>query len=404
MIVPSNPEAVERRLIRMNVSLATLGSFLVATVAAVVATPSDSEMHPVPGESLVQDRGPYIRRNADGQIVAAWIENHLSSATVIRRALDVGDEFPAGPIGSLPKLTVRLRQPIYSATEISAPEASALVVSNVHGHYEALVDLLKIHRVIDTELRWSYGGNWLIVLGDVIDHGPAPLSVLWLLYHLEAEARAAGGGFSLVLGEAELLLLRGADQGLHAATAVTARRLGATSFAGLFSAESILGEWLRTRPVVFRWSDSIITHRALAGALTERRMTVAQINRHARDSLQLTPVITGPRRHLSIVGWLDQAAHPDVPVRSQGVLTGPSEEIEAALRFHRAKRIVIAENVPVPARTSHGGRLIAIETMPRYDRQRRRPQVEGVIIEHAGVRLARSDGTTEPLSQRLKAK
>jgi hypothetical protein len=52
-------------------------------------------------------------------------------------------------------------------------------VSDVHGEYEHLIDLLQNSRVIDEELHWSWGDGHLVALGDVFDRGDIVTEVLW---------------------------------------------------------------------------------------------------------------------------------------------------------------------------------------------------------------------------------
>lgn len=383
-------------------------------VIGVALLPARERPHPHPAsspggtgtacaseETHDDEPGPYLRRNANEQVIGSWLRQHETCVIVSNRPLDIGDEFTIDGQGSTPNLVVRLRDAIPSSDEITAPEARAFVVSNIHGHYEALVELLRAHHVIDSELRWCHGRNWLVVFGDVVDHGPAPLAILWLLYQLEHDAKAAGGGVAFVLGEAELNLLRGVEQGMHASAHLMALRLGVNSYAQLFEVRSVLGDWLRIKPTVFRWNDTLFIHRVMASALSERRLPATAINWQLRGWLAPAPAVAGPREHLSVAGWRDAPGGVDPLPRGHGLLTGPTEEIESCLRFHGAKRVVIVDQAPVPASGYHGDRVIAMEAQPRRDPLSGRPQIEGVVIDREGVRAARANGRVERLPDRV---
>ena len=64
-------------------------------------------------------------------------------------------------------------------------------------------------KVIDTDLTWSFGDGHLVIVGDVFDRGPNVTECLWLIYRLEQEASAAGGAVHFLLGNHELMVMRG---------------------------------------------------------------------------------------------------------------------------------------------------------------------------------------------------
>jgi hypothetical protein len=84
-----------------------------------------------------------------------------------------------------------------------------VVVGDVHGAYEALVEVLQETELIDAELRWTGGTTHLVSVGDLLDRGTEARRVLDLVMRLESEARAAGGRVAVLLGNHELMNLTG---------------------------------------------------------------------------------------------------------------------------------------------------------------------------------------------------
>ena len=66
------------------------------------------------------------------------------------------------------------------------------VMSDPHGRLNLVVSLLKTNGVIDSQLRWAYGDNQLMVIGDIFDRGYDVPQIFWLFYKLEAEAAECG--------------------------------------------------------------------------------------------------------------------------------------------------------------------------------------------------------------------
>jgi hypothetical protein len=84
-----------------------------------------------------------------------------------------------------------------------------VVIGDVHGSYDKLLPLLKGTNLVDDDLIWIGRESHLLFLGDLIDRGPLEKMVLDLVSRLEGEAKAAGGGIHIVLGNHEVLNIIG---------------------------------------------------------------------------------------------------------------------------------------------------------------------------------------------------
>jgi hypothetical protein len=81
------------------------------------------------------------------------------------------------------------------------------VVSDVHGHLNALVVALCRAGLLDDDLAWSGGSDTVTFLGDYFDRGPDGLAVVDLVRRLQGEAGAAGGRVDALIGNHEILAL-----------------------------------------------------------------------------------------------------------------------------------------------------------------------------------------------------
>jgi hypothetical protein len=90
------------------------------------------------------------------------------------------------------------------------PDPGRIVAfGDVHGAYDALIDLLTGMGIVDASLAWRAGSAQVVSLGDLIDRGPESRRVLDLIMRLQNEARAAGGALHVVLGNHEAMNLLG---------------------------------------------------------------------------------------------------------------------------------------------------------------------------------------------------
>lgn len=156
-----------------------------------------------------------------------------------------------------------------------------IVLGDLHGRRDLLAKGLFDLGLTDLSGRWIGGARRLVQLGDVVDRGPEPLAALDFLMRLQAEARAAGGDVTCLLGNHELLALE-AGAGLHRSRMSWAyngcganylewlRRRGETgdelsipypeAFYAEFGPDSPYGRWIRTHKLACRVGDYVVVH------------------------------------------------------------------------------------------------------------------------------------------------
>ncbi len=81
------------------------------------------------------------------------------------------------------------------------------VISNIHGNFEKLINLLYAKSLINSDLRWTGADATLCVLGDMCDMGLAGIDCIDLIIRLQIEAATVAGKVVALLGEHELMLL-----------------------------------------------------------------------------------------------------------------------------------------------------------------------------------------------------
>src|SRR5690606_12940354 len=152
-----------------------------------------------------------------GGWIAHWIEDTGAGPRARREPVREGDLLTISATARVPAFEVRLRPPDPPAPDAirTAAGTPLLVVADTHGEYDILVQLLQRQHVIDERLRWSFGRGHLVLLGDVFDRGAHQIEILWLMYQLQADAAAAGGGVELLIGNHEAMVMRGDLRYLH---------------------------------------------------------------------------------------------------------------------------------------------------------------------------------------------
>ena len=344
--------------------------------------------------------GPYVLRDGAG-----WQAISVEAVAGVPRkravALAEGASFTVGAVGKLPAFTVKLRGPAKpSPDEISfSGKAPLFIVADTHGEYEILVAMLQKHGVVNAQLGWKFGRGHLVVLGDVFDRGPNQTEILWLLYQLEAEARRAGGGVNLVLGNHETMVMMNDLRYLHPKYVATAEVLGVASYAELFGTTTVLGQWLRSLPAVLKVNDLLCLHAGISREIVDSGMSLSEINVGVRSLLEGTRpadnaqlaranLLMGSTGPLWYRGYF--AGQTDFP-------TATVTDIDRVLGKFGVSRIVIGHTIVSTVTPLYEGKVLAVQVYPKRD-DGGYAHFESVLVNREGFWRAKPDGAREALN------
>lgn len=319
--------------------------------------------------------GPYVLR-IDGQRQAIWV---CDGEMQVRSIAEDG-RIPRG-CTDVPaiRLDVETR-----AAEDALPSADRwAALSDVHGQLGVFLGLLQAHRVIDATHRWSWETGTLVIVGDVFDRGPRQVELLWAIYRLGQEARAAGGRVELLLGNHEMMVMQGDLRYLHPRYREVERLLG-RSYDQLFGPDSELGAWLRLRATVLKLGDTLFVHGGLHPQLAEPRFDHAELNTRFRARLAQPGRVSPGEPDAWLFG-------SDGPIWHRGYFLGPratTAEVDTLLRAADARRIVVGHTTQDQIRALYAGRVIGVDSGIKGGER-------GELLIHDGGKLWRGlqDGT-----------
>jgi len=158
-------------------------------------------------------------------------------------------------------------------------------ISDIHGEFEPLVDLLEASGVIDEELHWTWGDGHLVINGDTFDRGDQVTECLWLLYRLELEARAAGGRVHVLLGNHETMVLRRDLRYVNTKYTDGVVRATGVNYTDLFGPDMELGRWLRTKHTVIKLNRVLFVHGGIPPRLVALGASLDRVNSLARETV-----------------------------------------------------------------------------------------------------------------------
>lgn len=238
-----------------------------------------------------------------------------------------------------------------------------LAVSDIHGELEPFAEILRAAGVIDGSGHWVFGDGHLVVLGDVFDRGPDVTECLWLIYRLEQEAGRAGGAVHFVLGNHELMVLRGDLRYVHPRYLKGIAGATRLEYDDLFGPETELGRWLRAKPAVLRLGSALFVHGGIAPAYAGARIPTETINEQARRGLDYSSVA------LRFDDSTRQLYGSTGPFWYRGYLYGIEDrypeataaEIDQLLAFYEVDRIIVGHSEQDSIATRYDGRVVAID-------------------------------------------
>ncbi len=236
-------------------------------------------------------------------------------------------------------------------------------VSDIHGEYSSLVEILISAKVIDSGLRWSFGDGHLVVVGDVFDRGPDVTECLWLIYRLEQEASAAGGMVHYLLGNHELMVMRGDLRYINERYTEGIARRSRFKYDELFGPETELGRWLRSKNTILRLGSTLFVHGGILPEFLQNRESIGKVNADVRAGLDLSSLdlyFDAPTKRL--YGSLGPLWYRGYTEGIDGSYpAAPTATIDSVMSHCNVEQVVIGHTEHDTLSLFHDGKVIAID-------------------------------------------
>lgn len=329
------------------------------------------------------DDGPYVFQIEDHRLEALWICDGQLQRSLLARTADTRIAPRCGYPHAL-SIPAKLR-----AEDPPLPAGARIIaVSDIHGQYALLLQLLRANGVIDGHDRWAAGHDHLVIAGDVFDRGPGVTEALWLLFSLQQQARAAGGAVHYLLGNHETMALYGSEHYVNPKYLANAKLLG-RRYADLFAPDSVLGQWLRTRPALLKLGDTLFLHGGIAPENLDLARRMRRTNAIYRRTLGL------PRDEVKTAAASARLYDGKrSPIWYRGYFNGDLDtpQVAALVDGLGLARIVVGHTTIGEVASFHNGRVIAIDAGLKRGKS-------GQLLFIEGDQLSRGllDGSREPL-------
>ncbi|SDF12417.1 Calcineurin-like phosphoesterase [Mucilaginibacter pineti] len=225
--------------------------------------------------------GPFVFYRGDSLMVRSVVRGKAVSGNFAvsgKEKLRLAVRFEEAP---LPGFSVQLKKQLLNEPGIFGPADKMLVISDMEGEFAVMRSLLLDGGVMDRNYNWTFGKGHLVVVGDHFDRGKQVTQGLWLLYRLEALAKAAGGYVHVLLGNHDIMNLSGDLRYLDKKYKNAASALG-VDYMKLYGKDTELGRWLRSKNVVEQIGEALFTHGGISPAVNASKLNLQQINTACR--------------------------------------------------------------------------------------------------------------------------
>jgi hypothetical protein len=169
-------------------------------------------------------------------------------------------------------------------------------MGDVHGHLRPLMHILEHAGLLDKHHNWSGGQSVLWFIGDLVDRGPDSIPMMDLVIRLQAEAAAAGGQVSCLLGNHELLFLAAYKFGRRStglsSNFITKWRQNGGNRADLAKLTKQHLTWMAELPAMAQIGDTLLIH-ADATFYTRYGRSIDEVNEAIKTLL----------RHSDALAW-----------------------------------------------------------------------------------------------------
>ncbi len=240
-------------------------------------------------------------------------------------------------------------------------------LSDIHGNFEHLIELLQKNEVIDENLNWRFSSNHLVILGDVFDRGNDVITTLWYIYQLEQQAVKVNGMVHYIIGNHDAMTLKN-DLRYCKEKYIKLAEKYKEKYSDFFNENSELGRWLRSKNTIQIIGNHLFVHGGISldfcnsgisinecnslvcKYISTKRENYPKVAKQDQAKLELLFGSTGPLWYRGLVSNKPK----DKPINEKG--------LDLILNYFNVKHIVVGHTTFNTISQHHNGKVIAIDT------------------------------------------
>ena len=293
------------------------------------------------------------------------------------------------------------------------PSPKLIAIGDLHGDYDAYIEVMRETGLIDQKDRWSGGNAILVQTGDIADRGPNSRQIITHIRELQKAAPRQGGKVITLIGNHEAMNMTGDLRYVHPGEyeAFRTRRsrklrnrafeankdriiefyrasdpelsvseieskwketypLGRLEHQAAWRPDGEIGQWVISNPMVALVHDTLFVHGGISADYAS--LSIDEMNERARAALLARDgsperIINDEKGPLWYRGLIEVFATVSPPgavsdATDENALS-PAEELSIVLSAFGAKRMVVGHTPSIEGILgSYDNRLIQIDT------------------------------------------
>lgn len=229
-----------------------------------------------------------------------------------------------------------------------------LVISDIEGNFKGFKSILIGNKIIDKKFNWTFGNNHLVLVGDFFDRGLNVTECLWLIYKLEKEAEQQGGKIHFILGNHEMMNLKGQLRYIRDKYRENADTLQ-LDYKKWYANNSELGKWLRTKNGVEKIGDYLFVHAGISKDFPEK-YSLKDINDNIRISIDKNFEKNEERRDDIFIGNKGPLWYRGISAKDEN-----QNDIEKTLANYKASKMIIGHTIFDEMQYLYNEKIIVID-------------------------------------------
>ncbi|MCS6151738.1 metallophosphoesterase [Shewanella baltica] len=296
--------------------------------------------------------GPYVFLDNAQKDTAYWIcQSELKQTPIAKAQLTRPASCGKLPEPHLHTLAATVEPDTF--THVS----KIVALSDVHGQFDVMINLLKAHKIIDKDNHWAFGDGHMVMTGDMFDRGHQVNEVLWFLYALDQEAQAAGGRLHLLMGNHEQMVFRGDLRYVNERYQVSADLLK-RHYDALYNKDTEIGQWLRSKHTLVKINNILFMHGGISPEWVERKLHISEANQLFRQHLD------DKKADLKKDDLLNFLFFTNGPTWYRGYFKDELKEsdIDSILNYFKVEHIVVGHTSQEQVLGLYHNKIIAIDS------------------------------------------
>lgn len=260
---------------------------------------------------------------------------------------------------------------------------SIFVVSDIEGNFYGFHKLLIANKIIDINCNWSFGKGHLVLVGDFVDRGLNVTQCLWLIYKLEQQAMAQGGNVHFVIGNHELMNLKGNTIHVRTKYKRLANDLGLDYSTDLYGINSELGKWLRTKNCITKIGELLFMHAGFSREYLDQHLSIEKTNQIVKNNIDslntgtISKIVNGENSPF----WSREMGH--------GQNSGTREILNQAKKYYKFSTLIIGHSTVSDIYQQYDNSLINVDVhFPHTDLEKERGKA---LFIQSGIRYKVDD-------------